>query len=63
MPERLLRARDVAEILQVDARTIYRWAEYGTLPCVRLSDHVIRFDPAAVAEWVRDRSNGNGDGR
>jgi excisionase family DNA binding protein len=48
----LLRAADVAEILAVSVKTIYRLAEMGQLPCIRLSPGCVRFDPADVEVFI-----------
>ena len=48
----LLRASDVARLLSVSARAVYRWAESGELASVRLSDRAVRFREEDVAEFV-----------
>ena len=53
---RLLKAREVAEILSVDRSTVYRLAEEGTLPCVRVSGDIVRFDPRVLADWYGEAS-------
>jgi excisionase family DNA binding protein len=48
----LLRAGDVAKLLNVSAKAVYRWAASGRLPAVRLSEKVIRFELEAVEAFV-----------
>jgi excisionase family DNA binding protein len=44
MSEPLLRPRDVAKMLAVGLATVYRLADRGILPCVRVpGSHVVRF--------------------
>lgn len=40
---RLLMGKDVAEILQVNIRTVWRFVERGRLRKIRLSSGVVRF--------------------
>lgn len=56
--ERLLRARDVAELLDVSADTVLDWFEQGRLPGFRLTGRVgspVRFREsevlAALESW------------
>jgi excisionase family DNA binding protein len=52
-PRSLMTTRDVAELLRIDPYTVRRWAQHGTLPCLRLGERVIRFDPDAVKGWIQ----------
>ena len=52
---RLLTADDVAGWLSVSARCVRRWAQDGTLPCVRLAGTTVRFDPGAIRQWVDEQ--------
>ena len=52
--KRLLTAAEVAERLSVSIRTVYRLANLGQIPVVRMSKKLIRFDPAMVERWVRE---------
>jgi excisionase family DNA binding protein len=54
----LLGVRDVARRLGVSTATVYRWAEEGTLPHVRLSSNILRFRPQDVAEFIASRFRG-----
>jgi len=53
---RLLNAEEVAELLNVSRRQVFRWASEGRLRAVRLGDRCIRFSPDAVVEFVEGRS-------
>lgn len=48
----LLRARDVAEILNVSASTVLDWFESGRLPGFKLNGRAVRFDRDEVAGWL-----------
>jgi excisionase family DNA binding protein len=50
---RLLRTRDVAEILDVSCETVLRWHRSGKLPGGRrLGSNVLRFDSGEIEAWV-----------
>lgn len=53
--DRLRKASDIAEILGVSEKMVYRWAETGHLPCVKISPRCLRFDPAEIREWLDSR--------
>jgi excisionase family DNA binding protein len=53
---RLLKPREVAERLQVTPRAIRYWVHQGLIPHIRLSQRAIRFDPAAVDDWLEQRT-------
>lgn len=48
----LLTARDLAERLGVDVRTVRRWRSAGRLPRAIELGGVVRWDPAVVREWI-----------
>jgi len=50
----VLRARDVATLFQVTPQHIYKMAAKGAIPCFRVAG-AIRFDPKALAIWLRRR--------
>jgi excisionase family DNA binding protein len=52
MSERLLRARDVAERLDVSTETVLRWHRSGKLPGYRLATNVLRFREGDLARWL-----------
>jgi PTS system nitrogen regulatory IIA component len=49
-----LTVRDVARLLSVSERTIYRWIEQGTLPAQRVNEQH-RFSRAELLEWATAR--------
>ena len=46
----LLRARELAEILDLSVPAIFKQAREGRLPCIRVGGYSVRFDGAAVAK-------------
>jgi len=46
-----LTVKDVAKLLNVNEKTIYRWLQKGNLPAYRVGDHY-RFNRAELLEWV-----------
>lgn len=51
--ERLLSVPEVAALLGVSRAQVYRYVEAG-LPCVRLSDRVLRVRPVDLESWIGD---------
>ncbi len=49
--ERLLSARQVADLLGVSMRTVRRLQAVGELHCVRVG-RLVRFHPGDVARWL-----------
>ena len=50
-----LTAEELGEFLNISAVTIYKHAKVGRIPgCFRIGT-CVRFDPKAVAEWLRGR--------
>ena len=52
-----LTVKDVANLLKVNEKTIYRWLKKGNLPAYRVGDHY-RFNRAELLEWVTSRQIG-----
>lgn len=55
MTERLLRARDVAEILDVEVGTVLDYFERGELPGFRLGGRIgrpLRFRQSEIEAWI-----------
>ena len=51
--ERLLRTRDVADLLDVSVETVLRWHRSGKLPGgYRLASNVLRFSESALEAWL-----------
>jgi predicted DNA-binding transcriptional regulator AlpA len=56
--DRLIKAREVARMLDVDVRTIRRWKSQGKLPePVELSPYVIRWRLSDIEEFIKRRKN------
>ena len=53
-----LRVTEVARILDVSIKKIYRMAALGQIPSLKISNS-IRFDPHDIAAWMRSQSNTN----
>ena len=50
--KRAITVKEVAVILAVSPITIYKMAKAGRLPSFRIGT-AVRFDPRALAEWLR----------
>jgi predicted DNA-binding transcriptional regulator AlpA len=58
IPSRLLTVEDMAELTQLSANGVRKWARQGILPQpIRLghSSKVLRWDPDVIREWLADR--------
>jgi excisionase family DNA binding protein len=53
----LLTARQVAAILRVHSKTVYKWAAQGKLPCVR-PQGLLRFMRHDINRWLLARKEG-----
>ncbi len=53
-----LRVSEVAQILDVSIKKIYRMAAKGQIPSLKISSS-IRFDPHDIAAWMRSQSSTN----
>lgn len=51
----LLSPLEVADLLGLSAKSVRRLALAGSLPCVRLSERIIRFDLADVEAFIAAR--------
>lgn len=49
---RLLDAKEVAEILQVNVQRVYELTRQGILPSVRIGPKQIRFDETRLMQWI-----------
>ena len=55
MPEPLLRAADVAALLAISVKSVYRLASEGRLPgVVKLSDRIVRFSGPELEKWIEE---------
>ena len=53
-----LRVAEVAKILDLSVKQIYRLAAKGQIPFLKISSS-IRFDPHDIAAWLRSQSSTN----
>ena len=53
-----LRVAEVAKILDLSVKQIYRLASKGQIPVLKISSS-IRFDPHDIALWLRNQSSTN----
>jgi nitrogen PTS system EIIA component len=60
--ERLLTARELAELLGFAAGTIVDWAERGELPAFKVGGR-LRFRESEVLEWLEGRRLAQGAAR
>ena len=59
-PAEYLTAEQLAELLQVSPKSIFRWAtEDPSMPCLRLG-RAVRFPKARILAWLRGREQGPG---
>ena len=50
-----LRVEDVARILDISVKQIYKMAAKGQIPSLKIAN-CVRFDPHVVAAWLRGQS-------
>jgi excisionase family DNA binding protein len=56
-PDRLLTVAEVAEVLGVDARWVYRKHEAGKLPfAMKLGPKTLRFSEQGLKRWLKHRA-------
>ncbi|HEY8725914.1 MAG TPA: helix-turn-helix domain-containing protein [Gaiellaceae bacterium] len=53
--DRLLRAREVADLLGLSPATVLDWFESGRLPGFKLSSRAVRFRESEVLAWLEER--------
>lgn len=50
--EKLLTIQDVAEKLNVNTNTVYKWKAAGKITCIKLPGGDIRFKPEWLENWL-----------
>jgi len=55
MKIKLITITELAEILKVNAKTIYQWCEVGQIPCIKLNG-CLRFDLEEILDWIKKNS-------
>lgn len=48
---KLLSIKELSEIINVKASTLYQWAELRQIPCIKLNG-ALRFDLDDILKWV-----------
>jgi excisionase family DNA binding protein len=43
--------KELSEFLKVKEKTLYQWAEFGQIPCLKLNG-VLRFDLDDIQKWI-----------
>lgn len=49
--KRLLNVKQVSEMLSISVHTVYKWAENGRLPAIKLG-YTLRFDPERIEKFI-----------
>ena len=58
MTDRLLKAREVAELLGLSSSTVLDWFESGRLPGFKLGGRAVRFRVTEVEAWLEGQRRG-----
>lgn len=58
MTERLLTAREVAELLGLSPATVLDWHEAGRIPSFKLPTGPVRFRASEVEAWLEEHRRG-----
>jgi excisionase family DNA binding protein len=58
MNENLLTVKELAEILRVNPMTVYRMAQNGTIPALKINSNW-RFLETSIKEWLANKENTN----
>ena len=46
---------ETANRLGIKLGTLYAWVSQGRIPYIRLSGKLVRFDPASIERWLKER--------
>lgn len=55
MSMKLLKPKEVAEMIGVETSTIYQWTSQGFIPYVKLG-RLVRFNEDDVMKWLRNKA-------
>lgn len=55
--EELMTAEEVADMLRVRAKWVYEAVRRGEIPCVKVGRRYVRFQRAAIQEWISNGGN------
>lgn len=53
-PNELLKAKEVEELLRIDVKTVYSYAQRGLLPYVKIRSN-LRFLKSEILKWMEER--------
>lgn len=56
-PDPMLTVSDMARLLQVDRKSIYRWRQDGVLPPCAVVGGCLRWNSSQVRTWLAERSS------
>ena len=59
---RLLDAKEVAEILQVNVQRVYELTRQGILPSIRIGPRQIRYEETRLMQWIEHGGRLNAEG-
>jgi excisionase family DNA binding protein len=62
MPEPLLTARQVGDVLGISSRTVLAWTRAGQLPAVKLPSGAVRYRADEFDAWLAAHAVGRADG-
>jgi excisionase family DNA binding protein len=57
-PMRLLDAKEVAEILQVNVQRVYELTRQGILPSIRIGPRQVRYEETRLMQWIVNMAGG-----
>jgi excisionase family DNA binding protein len=52
---RLMTAQEVAQVVGCSDKEIYKMAACGEIPCVRITERMVRFDPSDLEKWLASK--------
>jgi excisionase family DNA binding protein len=53
VPPELLKSTEVAQMLSIGTRTLWRWSRSGKMPRpIRIADGTVRFRRTEILEWI-----------
>lgn len=52
----LIDIKELSKRLSVSQKTIYKWVAENKIPHVKMPNSSVRFDPAAVDNWIKART-------
>lgn len=53
LTEKFLSPAEVAEMLCIDVRTVYKWARTGDLEAYKVGKRALRFEKSAIIKMLR----------